>query len=109
MRDERTRAKIKAAEGLPFPLVSERVHLYAEESEEVLLFADAIGVKAQKPKRDKPGGPRTGKKAKRHDFDLMVLQKADQARRSSASSSVIKSSGTIFWEAAGRLRAVYGT
>jgi hypothetical protein len=75
--DAHTRAKIKAAQGLPFPLVSEHVDLYAEEGEEVLLFEDAIGVKAQKPKRDKPGEPKTGKKAKRHDFDLMVLQRRE--------------------------------
>lgn len=78
MLDARTRARIQAAEGLPFPLVSEHVDLYAEEGEEVLLFEDAIGVKAQKPKREKPGEPKSGKDAKRHDFDLMVLQKQDQ-------------------------------
>jgi hypothetical protein len=75
--DARTRAKIKAAEGLPLPLLSEQVDLYAKDAEEVLLFEDAIGVKAQKPKRDKPGQPTTGKRAKRHDFDLMALQKRD--------------------------------
>jgi hypothetical protein len=78
MLDERTRERIKAAEGLPFPAVSERVALYDKEAEEVLLFEDAIGVKAQKPKRDKPGEQRTGKTAKRHDFDLIVLQKRDK-------------------------------
>jgi hypothetical protein len=76
--DERTRAKIQAAQGLPFPLVCADVDLYDAAAEEVLLFEDAIGVKAQKPKRDKPGQPKTAKKTKRHDYDLMVLQKRDQ-------------------------------
>jgi hypothetical protein len=39
-------------------------------------LADAIGVKAQKPLRDKPGQTRTGKEAKRHDTDVMLLQQS---------------------------------
>lgn len=75
--DTALHTKVESAQDLPFPVLSPTVDLYDKEAEEVLVLMDAIGVKAQKPKRDKPGAPKTGKEAKRHDLDLMVLQRRD--------------------------------
>src|ERR1051325_8690679 len=59
--DKQLAAEVRACETLPFPEVAAGVDLDSAEAEEVLVFTDAIGVKAQKPKRDKPGAVRTGK------------------------------------------------
>jgi hypothetical protein len=61
----------------PFPVLSASVDIYDPEAEEVLVFTDGIGVKAQKPHRDKPGATKTGKEAKRHDTEVMLLQQQD--------------------------------
>jgi hypothetical protein len=60
---------------LPFPKLAPSVDIYSKEAKEVRLLTDAIGVKAQKPKRDKPGCARTGKKEKRHDTDVLLLER----------------------------------
>lgn len=67
--------QVQSAQALPSPKIVENLPLYDREAEEVLVLTDAIGVKAQKPKRDKPGEPTTGKEAKRHDTDVLLLQK----------------------------------
>ncbi len=61
----------------PCPALVESVDIYDQEAEEILVFTDSIGVKAQKPTRDKPGQKKTGKDAKRHDTDVMLLQQQD--------------------------------
>jgi hypothetical protein len=73
--DKRLRAEVAACEDLPLPEVTTSVDIYDGEAEEVLMFTDAIGVKAQKPKRDKPGAAPTGKPAKRHDTDVFLLER----------------------------------
>jgi hypothetical protein len=70
-------AEVHASQTLPFPPVTETVDLYDPDAEEVLVLTDAIGVKAQKPTRDKPGDPPTLGVAKRHDTDVLMLQKGD--------------------------------
>ena len=71
-------AAVRARGALPAPRVAQTVDLYAAEAEEVLVLTDAIGVKAQKPTRDKPGAAPTDKPEKRHDTDVLLLQKADR-------------------------------
>jgi hypothetical protein len=68
---------VAAASQLPAPALAETVDIYDKAAEEVLVLTDGIGVKAQKPLRDKPGAERTGKTAKRHDTDVMLLQGQD--------------------------------
>ena len=68
---------VAAASELPDPALAEVVDIYEKAAEEVLVLTDGIGVKAQKPTRDKPGEARTGKAAKRHDTDVMLLQGQD--------------------------------
>jgi hypothetical protein len=75
--DGHLRTKVEGAQNLPFPVLSPCVDLYDKDAAEVIVLMDAIGVKAQKPKRDKPGEPTTSKETKRHDLDLMVLQGGD--------------------------------
>lgn len=75
--DAQLATEVAAYQKLPAPVLAETVDVYAPETEEVLVLTDAIGVKAQKPKRDKPGAPRTSKEAKRHDTDVLLLQRAD--------------------------------
>jgi hypothetical protein len=70
-------AQVAAYQDRPAPLYSAPVDLYDTASEEVLVLTDAIGVKAQKPKRDKLGVPTTAKVAKRHDTDVLLLQRPD--------------------------------
>jgi hypothetical protein len=73
--DKQLAAEVRACEALPFPDVAAGVEIYSAEAEEVLVFTDAIGVKAQKPKRDKPGAVPTGKQAKRHDTNVFLLER----------------------------------
>ena len=40
-----------------------------------MVLTDAIGVKAYKPTREKPGEVGIPKQAKRHDTDLLVLER----------------------------------
>jgi hypothetical protein len=75
--DARLAAEVRAASELPDPALAEAVDIYKKDAEEVLVLTDGIGVKAQKPTRDKPGQAKTGKTAKRHDTDVMLLQGQD--------------------------------
>ena len=70
-------AQVRACQELPSPAVAVTLDLYDAQAEEVLVLTDAIGVKAQKPTRDKPGEPPTNKQVKRHDTDVLLLQKPD--------------------------------
>lgn len=76
-RDTRLAQEVKACQNLPCPQIATDLDLYASEAEEVLVLTDAIGVKAQKPTRDKPGTPPTPKEAKRHDTDVLLLERPD--------------------------------
>ncbi len=69
--------QVRACQELPAPTVADRVDIYDGQAEEVLVLTDAIGVKAQKPTRDKPAEARTTKQAKRHDTDVLLLQKPE--------------------------------
>lgn len=48
-------------------------HLYTRDAWEFLVLTDAIGVKAQKPTRERAGESRLPKKEKRHDTDVLLL------------------------------------
>jgi len=69
--------EVTAGQDLPAPQIASSVDIYAPAAEEVLVLTDAIGVKAQKPTRDKPGGAPTLKEAKRHDTDVLLLERPD--------------------------------
>jgi hypothetical protein len=73
--DTQVSAQVLASGALPALTYGAPVDLYDKGSAEVLVLTDAIGVKAQKPTRDKPGASKTGKVAKRHDTDVFLLQR----------------------------------
>jgi hypothetical protein len=73
--DTRLAQEVQDCQDLAFPEIATTVDIYSSEAEEVLVLTDAIGVKAQKPLRDKPGIPPTGKEAKRHDTDVLLLER----------------------------------
>lgn len=73
--DKRLALEVAACEPLPFPEIATSVDIYNAGAEEVVMFTDAIGVKAQKPTRDKPGTTPTTKDAKRHDTDVFLLER----------------------------------
>lgn len=75
--DQALGAQVEQAASLPLPVVAQTVDVYAPDAEEVLLFCDAIGVKAQKPTHEKVGQPRKPKPHKRHETDVMLLQKPE--------------------------------
>ena len=51
--------------------------LYAPESAEFVVMTDGIGVKAQKPTREKAGQPKQAKVEKRHDTDVLILPRRE--------------------------------
>jgi len=51
--------------------------IYDPEVAESIVFTDAIGVKAQKPTRQKRGEAKVAKIEKRHDTDVMILPRPD--------------------------------
>jgi hypothetical protein len=73
--DAQLAEQVQAAKELASPTIAETVDLYDIAAEEVLVLTDAIGVKAQKPTRD--GEPPTAKQAKRHDTDVLLLEKPE--------------------------------
>lgn len=75
--DARLCTQVEASKELPFPAIATALDLYAAEAEEVLVLTDAIGVKAQKPTRQKPGEAPVPKTARRHDTDVLLLERAD--------------------------------
>lgn len=75
--DAQLAAEVGVCQELASPALAKEVDIYDPEAEEVLVLTDAIGVKAQKPLRDKPAAPKTGKEVKRHDTDVMLLQGRD--------------------------------
>jgi hypothetical protein len=73
--DAKLTALVQDSQETPFPTLCDTVDLYDPAAEEVLVMTDAIGVKAQKPTRDQPGTPKTAQDAKRHDTDVLLLQR----------------------------------
>ena len=69
--------EVAACLELASPTITAPSDLYSREAEEVLVLVDGIGVKAQKPLRDKPGEAATGKEAKRHYTDVVLLERPD--------------------------------
>ena len=75
VRDADLAKQVEAAKSLPLPAIATGLDLYAPEAEEVLVLSDAIGVKAQKPTRQKPQEAPVPKEAKRHDTDVLLLER----------------------------------
>lgn len=65
--------KIAARAALAFPECAAVADVYAPDTQEFVVLTDAIGVKAQKPTRQKVGQPAKPKQEKRHDTDVFVL------------------------------------
>lgn len=67
--------EVEALRSLDAPRIAERVEIYDEASKEVLVMSDAIGVKAQRPTRERrTQEPRPEKKPKRISTDLMLME-----------------------------------
>jgi hypothetical protein len=77
LRDARLAQDLTACQALSFPELADTVDLYAAEAEEVLILTDGIGVKAQKPTRQKAGTPACTKLDKRHDTHVLLLERPD--------------------------------
>jgi hypothetical protein len=58
---------------LPGPEYVASADLYTPDSAEFVVLTDGIGVKAQKPTREKMGEPKQVKLDKRHDTDVLIL------------------------------------
>jgi hypothetical protein len=104
--DARMAEEVAACQEGAFPEVAASVEIYSEQAEEVLVLSDAIGVKAQKPTRDKPGAPPAQKQAKRHDTDILMLQKpeGDFAYLAASSDKAV----SLVDVAGGRVRREWG-
>ena len=68
---------IRATAELPGPEYVASEALYAPQSAEFVVMTDGIGVKAQKPTRQKAGQPKQAKVEKRHDTDVLILPRRD--------------------------------
>ena len=69
--------EIESAASWPSPIVEAVADVYAAEGGEFVVLTDGIGVKAQKPTRQKAGQPKSPKREKRHDTDVMLLPRRD--------------------------------
>ncbi len=75
--DARLAKEVQACQKQPFPQIQTSVDVYSAQAEEGLVLTDAIGVKSQKPTRQKPGETPIPKEAKRHDTDVLLLEQPD--------------------------------
>ena len=75
--DTAQRQAIQASAPLPEPEYVASEDLYAPESAEFVVLTDGIGVKAQKPTRERAGQPKQAKLEKRHDTDVLILPRRD--------------------------------
>ncbi len=66
---------------LPDPLYRAGADLYDAQAWEYLVLTDGIGVKAQKPTRERADQPRSPGLEKRHDTDVMLLPRRDGAHQ----------------------------
>jgi hypothetical protein len=71
--DQKIASQIALAAPLSFPTCAPVEDVYSGEGSEFVVFTDGIGVKAQKPTREKTGQTRQQKTAKRHDTDVLQL------------------------------------
>jgi len=74
--DEKQLQEIEQSAILPEPTYT-APNIYDEDARELVVMTDAIGVKAQKPTRERSGQPKKTKEAKRHDTDVIVLPRPD--------------------------------
>ena len=81
------------------PTCAAPVDLYGGEVSEFLVMTDAIGVKAQKPTRERAGQNRQAKKEKRHDTDVFVLARRD------GSEQILCEGLSGAWSVVGAVRA----
>jgi hypothetical protein len=75
--DQQVAAEIESTSMLAFPTCVPVADVYAEAGEEFVVFTDGIGVKAQKPTREKTGQTRKSKTTKRHETDVLQLPRPD--------------------------------
>ena len=75
--EQRMAAAIAAAADKELPACEAVADVYAPEGEEFVVFTDGIGVKAQKPTRQRAGQAREAKEAKRHETDVLQLPRPD--------------------------------
>jgi len=68
---------IAASRNLPEPAFVACPDLYAPDESEFVVLTDGIGVKSQKPTREKRGTPRQTKTEKRHEIDVLILPRPD--------------------------------
>ena len=78
--DERQRQAIQDVAALPEPEYG-AADLYQGDSPEFVVMTDAIGVKAQKPTRERAGETRRPKAQKRHDTDVLILPRKGGGER----------------------------
>ena len=76
-QDQLETQRIEQSLDLSDPVFEAASDLYSPEVAESVVFTDAIGVKAQKPTREKQGQAKVAKVAKRHDTDVMILPRPD--------------------------------
>ena len=77
--DQNIASQIAASKDLAFPTCEAVADVYAREGKEFVVFTDGIGVKAQKPTRQKVGQARIEKKEKRHETDVVQLPRPDSS------------------------------
>lgn len=75
--DAAQRQAIQASAALPEPEYVACADLYAPESAEFVVMTDGIGVKAQKPTRERAGQLKKAKIEKRHDTDVLIVPRRD--------------------------------
>jgi hypothetical protein len=75
--DARIASAIAASKEAAFPTCTAVEDVYATASEEFVVYTDGIGVKAQKPTRQKAGQTRVEKTKKRHETDVLLLPRPD--------------------------------
>jgi hypothetical protein len=69
--------EIQQTQSLLEPTFTAVDDVYDPDAEEFVVMTDAIGVKAQKPTRERAGQAKKPKQAKRHDTDVMILPRPD--------------------------------
>ena len=75
--DAAQRQAIEEAADLTEPEYVAAAELYTPEGAEFVVMTDGIGVKAQKPTREKAGQPKKAKVEKRHDTDVLIVPRRD--------------------------------
>lgn len=77
--DHQIASQIQRVQDQPLPGCHPVADVYAQDGAEFTVFTDAIGVKAQKPTRQKVGQVRQPKTVKRHDTDVLQMLRPDGA------------------------------